>query len=393
MSMLSLACNRQTVTSLPRSPIPHLPQDLIFSDVLPRLPVKPLMRFQCVSKAWLAMISSPDFVKSHLDFHKNDEEDKLATFSATDDEGVHLSLFSILVGENQYTTDCSSLKVPEVALKYLGAHNGLLCFRGIDQKVILCNPCTRKIKKIDDAPAWPSVGMYGFGYDQQNCDYKVVYACRTETFNDYDVLVYSFRSGAWVNTPQGLSAGIVFPNIGIHVNGTLNWSSSTMVAHNDWESNIVRFNLTTNTATILSGPEPERCGNISICELRGFLLASFFHIEKVSVWQMREFGVEKSWTKLACVQQLFPQTPRRTATLNPVVVVICNGVSLVYVMNNTSLIMKVGEHLRVYTAEEGKRKIEVCRPGNRDFKAFLFRETLAPPPCFDLSDDGDQENQ
>nr|GLL42224.1 F-box/kelch-repeat protein At3g23880-like [Ipomoea trifida] len=215
MLMESLASNCKKVRSLPRSLLPHLPQDLIFSDVLPRLPVKPLMRFECVSKAWLAMISSPNFVKSHLDFHKNDEEDKLATFSATDDDG-------------------RGPLVPEVALKYLGAHNGLLCFRGIDQKVIVCNPCTRKIKKIDEAPAWSSVGMYGFEYDEQNRDYKVVYACRTQSFNDYDVLVYSF---------------------------------STMVARNDWESKTVCFNLTTNTAAILSGPKPKRCGNISICTL------------------------------------------------------------------------------------------------------------------------------
>nr|GLL42214.1 F-box/kelch-repeat protein At3g23880-like [Ipomoea trifida] len=69
-------------------------------QMLWRLPVKPLMRFQCVSKAWLAMISSPDFVKTLLDLHKSDKEDKLVTFSATDDDGVHLSLFFILVEEN-----------------------------------------------------------------------------------------------------------------------------------------------------------------------------------------------------------------------------------------------------------------------------------------------------
>ncbi|XP_031111799.1 F-box/kelch-repeat protein At3g23880-like [Ipomoea triloba] len=384
MSMLSRASNSQKVSSLPRSPLSHLPQDLIFSGVLPKLPVKPLMRFQCVSKGWLAMISSPDFAKSNLDTHKNDEEDKLATFSATDD-GLHLSLFPIVVEENQYPTNCSSLKVPEVALRYMGAHNGLLCFQGIDHKVVVCNPCTGKIKKIN-GPSWPTIWMYGFGYDQQNRDYKVVYARRTQSSNDYDILVYSFRSGGWEKTPHGFSAGIVNPN-GVHLNGTLNWSSSIMVGRDDWEFKIVSFNLTTNSAAILSAPNPERSRNISICESRGFLLASFFHTEKVSVWQMREFGVEKSWTKLACVVELLPKSLHKTAMLT--VAVICNSVSLVYAMNNRNLIIKVGEHLRIYTPEEGKSKriIEVCRPGNRGFKAILFRETLAPPPC--LSDDED----
>nr|GMD65707.1 F-box/kelch-repeat protein At3g23880-like [Ipomoea batatas] len=150
MSMLSRASNRQKVSRLPRSPLSHLPQDLIFSGVLPKLPVKPLMRFQCVSKGWLAMISSPDFAKSHLDTHKNDEEDKLAT------------------------------------------------------------------------------------------------------------------SGGWEKTPHGFSAGIVNPN-GVHLNGTLNWSSSIMVGRDDWEFKIVSFNLTTNSADILSAPNPERSRDISIC--------------------------------------------------------------------------------------------------------------------------------
>nr|GME05564.1 F-box/kelch-repeat protein At3g23880-like [Ipomoea batatas] len=60
------------------------------------------------------------------------------------------------------------------------------------------------------------------------------------------------------NTPHGLSAGIVYPNIGVHVNGTLNWSSSKMVGRDDWESKIVSFHLTTNSAVILSGPKPGR---------------------------------------------------------------------------------------------------------------------------------------
>lgn len=39
-----------------------LPEDIIFFDVLARLPVKPLCRFKCVSKRWRALISDPAFV-------------------------------------------------------------------------------------------------------------------------------------------------------------------------------------------------------------------------------------------------------------------------------------------------------------------------------------------
>ncbi|GJM85107.1 hypothetical protein PR202_ga01530 [Eleusine coracana subsp. coracana] len=43
--------------------IEELPEDIIF-DVLSRLPVKPLCRFGCESKAWRALISDPAFAEA-----------------------------------------------------------------------------------------------------------------------------------------------------------------------------------------------------------------------------------------------------------------------------------------------------------------------------------------
>lgn len=40
--------------------------DEIISDTLARLPVKSLLRFQCVSKHWFGLIKSPSFVSDHL---------------------------------------------------------------------------------------------------------------------------------------------------------------------------------------------------------------------------------------------------------------------------------------------------------------------------------------
>jgi hypothetical protein len=44
-----------------RMPPPYLPHELVVSEILVRLPVKPLLRFRCVCKAWRDTISGDTF--------------------------------------------------------------------------------------------------------------------------------------------------------------------------------------------------------------------------------------------------------------------------------------------------------------------------------------------
>jgi F-box interacting protein len=46
----------------------ELPEELVLDEILIRLPVKSLLRFKCVSKAWRTEISDPFFIRSHLQF-------------------------------------------------------------------------------------------------------------------------------------------------------------------------------------------------------------------------------------------------------------------------------------------------------------------------------------
>ncbi|KAF8772267.1 hypothetical protein HU200_005982 [Digitaria exilis] len=47
-------------------PLPKLPDEIVVDQILVRLPVKTLLRFRSVCKAWQAIIANPVFIRAHL---------------------------------------------------------------------------------------------------------------------------------------------------------------------------------------------------------------------------------------------------------------------------------------------------------------------------------------
>lgn len=60
--MYLYTCKKRKKTKAP----PHELLDELVVEILLRLPVKSLLRFKSVSKAWRAIISDPFFIRSHL---------------------------------------------------------------------------------------------------------------------------------------------------------------------------------------------------------------------------------------------------------------------------------------------------------------------------------------
>lgn len=60
-----------------------LPMELV-TEVLARLPVKSLLRFRCVWKAWCCLISSPDFASLHLSRYHNHDDHTRFLVATTD---------------------------------------------------------------------------------------------------------------------------------------------------------------------------------------------------------------------------------------------------------------------------------------------------------------------
>ncbi|KAL1834424.1 hypothetical protein ACET3Z_004075 [Daucus carota] len=148
---------------------PHQMIDL----VLCRLPVKPLLRFRCVSKGWCSLIDSNAFVKKHLETALecntgggliiNDDAGKiyLADFDSLDD------------GSSAIAEISNALRSILSGAEFFGAAKGLVCVAKEEMnEIVLFNPATRKARKLHSAlPEFPrsfhsvETSICGFGYD------------------------------------------------------------------------------------------------------------------------------------------------------------------------------------------------------------------------------------
>ncbi|XP_038688740.1 F-box protein CPR1-like, partial [Tripterygium wilfordii] len=195
-----------------------VPLELI-PDILLRLPVKPLLRFRCVSKSWLAEIDGPDFIKSHMrrsiettanhhlilteadmvDEWNMNRYPPTRMFSASLDKGLGQPL--------------KALSNPLISVKWtteiLGSCNGLLLLQNNGQDLVLWNPFTRRYKTMPteaiDTPTAPRnrhSPTYGFGYDTIRNDYKVVRIIQCFPYDSglteaCEIKVFSLTMNSW----------------------------------------------------------------------------------------------------------------------------------------------------------------------------------------------------
>nr|TKW39757.1 hypothetical protein SEVIR_1G200600v2 [Setaria viridis] len=140
-----------------------IPQDLLLSEVLPRLPAKHLARFKCVCRSWRAAVESdPAFVRRHLElsraappyilvipreeFYNDDGDDD------DDDDGAmsgEISFHRLILGEAPGTADVELVfdkAWPEgIAHGVLPTHcDGLVAVATAADQIFVCNPATRE---------------------------------------------------------------------------------------------------------------------------------------------------------------------------------------------------------------------------------------------------------
>ncbi|KAI8019946.1 F-box protein [Camellia lanceoleosa] len=205
----------------------------LLTEILLHVPTKSLLRFKCVSKHWLSLISDPQFSCNHarrmkislisgLYFHYKPWNFKeLISVSLHSHSSLPTLAFLNGVGERS---------TPRI----VDSCNGLLlCSKVYGRHFIVCNPTTQKYTTLAE-PNSKSLSLHGFGaylaFDPlKSPHYKVVLVNCSSLFagirgSSYGINIYSSESASWKHIPVSTSPGDSLTRR-VFWNGAIHWMS------------------------------------------------------------------------------------------------------------------------------------------------------------------------
>ncbi|KAI9127218.1 hypothetical protein K1719_001777 [Acacia pycnantha] len=224
---------------------PYLAEEII-TDILKRLPVKSLIRFQCVCKHWKDLIKSPCFINDHLHYSTPQNSCLLLEYNFPRKP----SQLRLVDWEMQI----HQIHPPRTFNRIIGSINGLLCLVNDDWKCLypffLWNPATREVRQLPTPRKHdnPCRCAAGFGYSIN--DYKIVriYCDLDHAFSRAEV--YSLSTGSWKDVDLGVLQGvhILFSCFNVSAKGRIFWRG---INFDEQDNTIVSYDIAREVFTLI----------------------------------------------------------------------------------------------------------------------------------------------
>ncbi|KAL5710458.1 hypothetical protein ACHQM5_021017 [Ranunculus cassubicifolius] len=366
----------------------EVPQEVVM-EILSWLPIKPLLRFKCVSKTWLQLLTSdPHFINLHTQrFSKVNDNNN------TNPGIVVLRLensdfyFSPDYAQHDYNDEDKVIKLEppfdKSAFVLFGICNGLLCVsNGIDDKfskVYIWNPLVGDHITLPSSTIQshiPEHGTtFGFGFHQGTNEYKVIRLC---SISDSPTLESEFLSHVSVYT-LGTESWRTLDDVPYHIgldktmvgraNGALHWFAKKLGT-----GVIVSFDIKDEVFREIPGPNGVSYDQyeVSVGDLGGFLSLCTYHDKLIQIWVMSENG---SWTykykfgrrKILSVFGLF------------------SVLDLLYVSKEGEVIVKKNYRDVILHNPNTKSRGEINQFGFPFYCALMYKGSLISPKCYHWS--------
>ncbi|KAM0054628.1 putative F-box domain-containing protein [Helianthus debilis subsp. tardiflorus] len=368
----------------------HIPFEIQL-EIMNMLPVKSLLRFRSVCKAWKSLIDSSDFIKHYF----GQQQYLLLRFKdLVNNEQEPMSI----VDDDSFPTQTASVTLPSL-VKYpsiIGSSHGLLCFYGCDNSypgtsigsAVIFNPCIRKtvafvVPRVTHDHLYRTV--IGFGVCIETKDPKIVKIRFTRGGKDiksvdwipWQVEVFTLSTKTW-RSPYS-SSNVPSKSIYIYmdqvvVDGCLYWlARDRLLVDDEYYNNlIVSFDLTSEEFREVNLPDSLArvyC-SLSMDKIRDSLAVIKIGFEDhklvYDVWMMEKDDATKSFIKLYTISSHSPDVWLRgfRKTGEPLIEVILGG--------------DHGSTRMLATYDPYSETISNVRSNERSFSCFVYsyRETL-----------------
>ncbi|XP_056697233.1 F-box/kelch-repeat protein At3g23880-like [Spinacia oleracea] len=246
------------------NPNPNISDDLLMTNILPRLPPKSLIRYKTVCKQWRSIISNPNFIESNLRLSKTNHNNNgvLVPSLSKSLSRERVETLTYISYDDFSTTDFQFNK-SKYGFYNLGSCNGLQCCWLNCGEMCVWNPITSECRKIPDPLAeYPCQYVSGFGYIPSLDDYKLVILDLREVIRVY---CYTLRScdTEWKQLYADIGLGRISPLYGYLCPGIVlpNSKSHWLVRYNIDDYNneddliILGFDMEMDTINTVNPPE------------------------------------------------------------------------------------------------------------------------------------------
>ncbi|CAN0909385.1 F-box protein CPR1 [Linum grandiflorum] len=297
----------------------HIPLEIV-TNILERLRVNDLVRCRRVSKQWLAVIDSPQFIRSKLRSSTSTTSNAAVFLQPqAKKDANNLLCWREEFGSNSNNTSGDGFSssgpieyryVPDQVL-LMGSCHGLICFARVHRPhdLVVLNPSTGERHVLDsffNDVEFDDVRAYGFGYDEISQGYKVVLI--TSIPHDFAVNIYDLRhKTVSVTVPTDtttfwhiMTAGQI---VGVFFSGAIHWSTFEF---SELGCAIQALDLATETVRRL--PVPPNLVSADKVELNLAVVDSCFCVSvlnknagEIAIWLMKEYGRRESWSKIYTV--------------------------------------------------------------------------------------------
>ena len=297
----------------------YVPEDLMIK-IFTRLPIKSILRCTSVCKSWYSLLTSPNFIFTHLN-RKQDDHILIQNYVGNSEIYIYaLSRYNEKLDQNNHLD--YSFKCSNGVVTIVGSCNGIVCIAAADQLNYLnhfyfWNPAIRKPVELPDLgytceKCDTFAYALGFGYDHVTNDYKVVRVVHTWSHpSPPHVDLYKLSTGVWEDISHvSLSYLFLATTSQAYVNGASHWIASK------WDvsslvSVIVLFNMHDETFSEMILPSS------LINESRSFYDEMFLFVSEeslclvdnnydkrkpIDIWMMKEYGAPDSWVKQFSIQ-------------------------------------------------------------------------------------------